>query len=131
MHRGPSLSFYSIKVIKSMFSVKQNYAFPVWNFCHFFLSCAGAHFRSFFGHETFLSNRCNLLPAKLDKRHRTVTVCKAEASFCGHSLHFCSLSDLLRNSIPGQNTIYHISRMRPVAWDELFHPSHPGNMEAT
>ena len=36
VHRGPGLSFHSIKVVKSTLSVRQNYALSVWNFFHHF-----------------------------------------------------------------------------------------------
>ena len=37
VHGGPTLSVYSVKVIKSTVSVKQHYALSVWIFVTFFV----------------------------------------------------------------------------------------------
>lgn len=134
VHRGPSLNVYSIKVTKLTGFCWAELCFVSLNFSvtFFFLSWAGAHFGRLFGHEMFLSNRCTLSSVKLDKSH--CIVCNAEASFISvvmASIHILSLSNSLRNHVPGQKTQYHISRLKSVAWDELLHPIHPGNMEAT
>lgn len=93
---------------------------------------AGAHYETPLGQETFLSNRCSLLSVKLDKCH--CIACNSEAgvnSVVTAYTHFFSLSDSLRNPVPARKTLYHISRLKAVAWNELLHPSHPGNMEVT
>lgn len=93
-------------------------------------SWAGAHYETLFDQETFLSHRCSLLSVKLDKCHRVA--CNSEASVSSvvtAYTHFFSLSDSLRNPVPAKKTLYHISRLKAVAWNELLHPSHPGNVE--
>lgn len=94
-------------------------------FCRCF--CLGLHFGSLFGRKMFFfSNRCSILSAKLDKCHGISLHGRGQYNFCAYSLHFFSLSDSLRNHVPGQETIYRISRLKPIASDELLHCSHQG-----